>query len=121
MSIQGRHTTLILAISARLHTGALTVGGVVSTACRSREALGRGKTSALDSERLAHDRAAASERLEVGDGSTTRTGTSSRRERAQRRGRGAFEERTHRAGLIEKSLHDGRRELLCQKYAVNGF
>ena len=71
------------------------------------EALGAGHTGTLDSQRLAHNGATTSEDLEVGHGAAAGTGagTGGCRERAEGRGRGAFEERAHCPGLLEEGLH----------------
>jgi hypothetical protein len=71
------------------------------------EALATMKTSTLDSQGLAHDRAAAAQDLEIGHSATSRAagGTSSGRERAQGGGRSPLEERAHGARLLQKSLH----------------
>ena len=72
-----------------------------------REALSSGHTGTLDSQRLAHNGATTSEDLEVGHGAAAGTGagTGGCRERAEGRGRGAFEERAHCPGLLEEGLH----------------
>jgi len=71
------------------------------------KALGAGHTGTLDSQRLAHDGAAASQNLEVGHGASTGAdaGTGGCCERAQRGGRGALEEWAHGPGLLEEGLH----------------
>lgn len=72
------------------------------------EALGATETGTLHSQSLAHDRAAATQNLQVGHGSASRAGAraSSGRESAEGGGGCALEERAHSARLLQESLHD---------------
>lgn len=114
-------TSLVLLVSPRSQTGGVTSGGVqcpLAGRCAQRlhagnsggargEALGTVKAGTLDSQGLAHDRAAASQDLEIGHSATSRAaaGTSSGRERAEGGRRSPLEERAHGTRLLQKSLH----------------
>ena len=72
-----------------------------------REALRGEVAGALHGQRLAHDGAAASNDLEVGNGASAgaAAGPGRGRQRAQRCGRRVLEERAHGPGLIEQGFH----------------
>jgi hypothetical protein len=113
-------TLLGLLVSARGKAGRVTPGRVQGTLAGGRsahrlhgrnaggaggEALGAAHTGRLDSQSLAHDRAAASQDLEVGHGTSASAGASSGRESAQGGGRGALEEGAHSPRLLKHCLH----------------
>lgn len=112
-------TLLVLLIGARGKASGMTPGRVQRTLAGRRaqrldrrnaggaggEALRTGHTSRLHSQSLAHDRAAASQDLEVGHGTSAGAGTSSGRESAQGGGRSALEEGAHSPRLLKHCLH----------------
>ena len=70
------------------------------------------QTGGLDSQSLAHDRAAAGNDLEVAHGTATRRSvldTGAGRHGPQSRRRGLVQERAHGPGLTEEGLHGGWR------------
>lgn len=102
-------TLLVLLIGARGQAGGMAPGRVQRTLAGWRahrlhgwnaggaggEALGAAHTGRLHNQSLAHDRAAASQDLEVGHGTSAGAGTSSGRESAQGGGCGALQEGAH--------------------------
>lgn len=122
LQARGPGLTLIgLLVSHRVHAGGIAVRSVDgslgwagperlttsrTTGHTRSEPLGHGEARTLDSQRLAHDRAAARGDLQIGHwAATAHGGTSSSREAAQSRAGGVLEERAHSAGLLEERLH----------------
>ena len=71
---------------------------------------------------LSHDRAPASEDLEIGHGSSTgRNMASGRGERSKCGGRGLVEEGAHGAGLPEEGLHCGDWSMIDVVELLSGF
>lgn len=101
MTASGVQCTLVGWGQERLRGGDSGGGG--------SESLGAAETGTLDCKSLAHDRAAASQNLEVGHSSTAGAGTGSRGEGAEGGGRGALEEGAHSPGLLKHGLHDDDR------------
>lgn len=94
-----------------MQLGAVHTGVVSTHATKSTSKSTVSHASALDGKRLAHDRAAAAEHLEVGH--AARTGRDivaggGGGKRAKSGGGGFGEERAHGPRLAQKSLHGGQ-------------
>lgn len=93
--------------SGTVHAGVVSPGTTESAGERTVS-----NTSTLDSQGLAHDRAASSKHLQIGHAACAWRNMvlgGGRRERAERGGRGLGQEWTHGARLAQNGLHGGER------------
>jgi hypothetical protein len=102
LSLLGRGSVQLGAV----HTGVVSPHSTKSPSQRTVAAAGT-----LDCERLAHDRAATAENLEIGHATSARrniVASGGRGERTKSGGRCFREERAHRPRLAQNGLHVGQ-------------
>jgi hypothetical protein len=101
-----------------LGRGSMQLGAVDSGMVSTHTAVSSLHAGTLHGKRLAHNRAATTEHLEVGHGARSRRRCGG--ERAEGGGRALGEERAHGPRLMEKSLHAGQWQSSVKGKSVRG-